>query len=172
MSKYPKIDKKTASRMQVAEVALPESGVWDFRIGKHLRGKLQPGDAVVVEVPSRDDGGEPSLIMRVGRVNGLKPVSKHRPEHVFGVVDKIKIDRYLEAKREERKAADLYAAACELARMLQQLKELRSTAEESNDEELLAMVGNLEEIHACKDADENPMVDVEAPAWVDADPQA
>ena len=36
MSKTPKMDKKMARRMQIAEVEVAESGAWDFSIGEHL----------------------------------------------------------------------------------------------------------------------------------------
>ena len=107
--------------------------------------------------------------MRVGRVNELKPISSHRPEHVFSIVDKVRFDRYLETRRRMKEAADLYTAACERARMLEQLGKLRSTAEEAEDGELLEMVDNLEKMHSCKDANEESFVDAEAPAWVDPD---
>ncbi len=149
-SKMDKMNKKIARSMPIAQVATGEETAWDFNIGEHLKGKIKEGDVVVVEVPARRADGRSSLVLKTGRVVALKPSSDHNPANVHDVVDKVRLNRYIEERERQEKASALYIAACERAGELYELQGLAEAAEELEDDELAEMVGELQKLAGVK----------------------
>lgn len=148
MSKTQEADVLTRN-MPIAEVAVDNGGAWDFRIASYLKGKLSVGDVVVVAVPAST--GQTAL--KTGRVEALKPSSPHRPENVHDIVDKVKVNRWVAARKKADEAAALQLAAEERAGMLDDLRHLREAAEELEDSELKEMVEKLDELMGPADSE-------------------